>query len=384
MAGLASRATRRFSGRFPAVSSRLRSLIAFQEVGLVLVVLVMGLALTCFGGTVRLPKLEHGPNGEIQPARDASGEEIFIERNKFLNAQSLAQLAKDTSFIGIMAVGMAVVIISGGIDLSVGAVYALAAVLSALALRHFGPTGTGSASALIVPLAIIICVGVGLLCGLVNGGLIVGLRMHPFIITLGTMAIFRGIALVASGGQSIGDFPPQLQSLVKFQVGTGLTLVPPLVMLIVTMAGWIFLRRLAAGRRVFAVGGNEVAAQYSGIPVRRVKLGVYLWSGGLAGLAGLLAMGYYGSASSGDANGYELNVVAAAVVGGASLNGGRGSAFGAMLGALIIQMITTGIIILGIDQNYSQIITGAVVIAAVVLDTFNTWLTQRRLARRTA
>ncbi len=366
------------------MTSRPRSPFAFQEVGLVLVVLVMGLALTFFGGTVRQPKLERGPTGEIQPVLDAAGERIFVERNKFFNPQSLAQLAKDTSFIGIMAVGMAVVIISGGIDLSVGAIYALAAVLSALALRHFGPTGPGAGAhpALNVPLAVVICVGVGLLCGLVNGGLIVGLRMHPFIITLGTMAIFRGIALVVSGGQSIGDFPPQLQNLVKFQVGDGLTLVPPLVMLVVMAAGWIFLARLAAGRRVFAVGGNEVAAQYSGIPVRKVKLGVYLWSGGLAGLAALLAMGYYGSASSGDGNGYELNVVAAAVVGGASLSGGRGSALGAMLGALIIQMITTGIIILGIDQNYSQIITGAVVVAAVVLDKFNSWLTQRRLARR--
>jgi ribose transport system permease protein len=366
------------------VTSRPRSPFAFQEIGLVLVVLVMGVALTCFGGTVRQPQLEHGPNGEIRPALNAAGEKIFVERNKFFNAQSLAQLAKDTSFIGIMAVGMAVVIISGGIDLSVGAIYALAAVLSALALRHFGPTGSGAGSSplLNVALAIGICVGVGLLCGLVNGSLIVGLRVHPFIITLGTMAIFRGIALVASGGQSIGDFPPQLQNLVKFQLGDGLTLAPPLVMIIVMAAGWVFLSRLAAGRRVFAVGGNEVAAQYSGIPVRQVKLGVYLWSGGLAGLAALLAMGYYGSASSGDGNGYELNVVAAAVVGGASLSGGRGSAFGAMLGALIIQMITTGIIILGIDQNYSQIITGAVVVTAVVLDKFNSWLTQRRLGRR--
>ena len=364
------------------MTSRPRSLFAFQEVGLVLVVLVMGLALTIFGGTVRQPQLERGPTGEIRPALDAAGNKIFVERNKFFNPQSLAQLAKDTSFIGIMAVGMAVVIISGGIDLSVGAIYALAAVLSALALRHFGPGGPGAGSSPLVALAI--CVGVGLLCGLVNGGLIVGLRMHPFIITLGTMAIFRGIALVASGGQSIGDFPPQLQNLVKFQIGDGLTLVPPLVMLLVMAAGWIFLSRLAAGRRVFAVGGNETAAQYSGIPVRTVKLGVYLWSGGLAGLAALLAMGYYGSASSGDGKGYELNVVAAAVVGGSSLSGGRGSALGAMLGALIIQLITTGIIILGIDQNYSQIITGAVVVAAVVLDKFNSWLTQRRLARRAA
>jgi ribose transport system permease protein len=208
--------------------------------------------------------------------------------------------------------------------------------------------------------------------------------MHPFIITLGTMAIFRGTAFVACNGLTIGHFPEQLQHIVKYEVGNDLTLVPMLVMLIVMFAGWIFLSRLAAGRRVFAVGGNEVAAQYSGIQVARTKLGVYLWSGGTAGLAGLLALGYYGSASSGDGNGYELFVVASAVVGGASLLGGRGSAFGAVLGALIIQMIHTGIIVLGIDQNYSQIITGTVVVAAVVLDKLNLWLAQRRLTKKAA
>jgi ribose transport system permease protein len=362
------------------VTSRLRSLISFQEIGLVLVVFVMGLGLTLGGGRSQQAQLEKGPDGEMRAVVDANGNVVKVEVNTFFNAMNLVQLAKDTSFIGIMAVGMAVVIISGGIDLSVGAIYALAAVLSALALHRAGAAGLSPGMSIVV--ATVVCVGTGLVCGAVNGALIVGLRLHPFIITLGTMAIFRGIALVTTGGQSIGNFPPGLQHLVKFTVGDDLTPVPPLVMIMVMFAGWIFLSRLAAGRRVFAVGGNEVAAKFSGIAVQRVKLGVYLWSGGLAGLAALLAMGYYGSASSGDGNGYELNVVAAAVVGGASLSGGRGTALGAMLGALIIQMITTGINILHINQSYSQIITGTVVIVAVVLDKFNLWLMQRRLARR--
>ncbi len=345
-----------------------------------LVVVVLGLALAFFGGTVNQPVLVRGADGEFAPQYDASGQKVLVQRNRFLNSQNLAQLAKDTSFIGIMAVGMAVVIISGGIDLSVGAIYALSAVLSALVLHHYGQPGASPGLGLFF--AVLVCLGTGLLCGLVNGALIIGLRLHPFIITLGTMAIFRGMALVASHGQSIGDFPPQWQHIVKFQFSAGLTFVPPLVMVVVMIAGWLFLSRFAAGRRVFAVGGNEIAAKFSGIQVPKVKLGVYLWSGGLSGLAALLALGYYGSASSGDANGYELNVIAAAVVGGASLTGGRGSAFGAVLGALIIQMISTGIIILGIDQNYSQIITGTVVVVAVALDSFNSWLAQRRLARR--
>jgi ribose/xylose/arabinose/galactoside ABC-type transport system permease subunit len=139
---------------------------------------------------------------------------------------------------------------------------------------------------------------------------------------------------------------------------------------------------LAAGRRVYAVGGNELASRYSGIRVDLVKLTVFIFSGLTAGIAALLALGYYGSASSGDGQGYELNVIAAAVVGGASLSGGKGSALGALLGALIIQMINSGIVILGIDQNYSQIIIGAVVIVAVLLDQVNNWLGKRRLAAR--
>ena len=163
-------------------------------------------------------------------------------------------------------------------------------------------------------------------------------------------------------------------------MGNGLSLVPLAVMLLVTVLGGIFLSRLAAGRRVYAIGGNELAARFSGIRVERVKLGVYLISGATAGIAALLALGYYGAATSGDGQGYELNVIAAAVVGGASLTGGKGSALGAVLGALVIQMINSGIVILGIDQNYSQIIIGAVVIAAVVLDNLNTWLARRRPA----
>ena len=147
------------------------------------------------------------------------------------------------------------------------------------------------------------------------------------------------------------------------------------------MVGGIYLTRLAAGRRIYAIGGNELASRYSGIRVNRVKLSVFIFSGLTAGIAALLSLGYYGAATSGDGQGYELNVIAAAVVGGASLSGGKGSAFGALLGALVIQLISTGIVILGINQNYSQIIIGAVVIVAVVLDQFNNWLAKRRLVK---
>ncbi|HEY5043086.1 MAG TPA: ABC transporter permease, partial [Verrucomicrobiae bacterium] len=334
-----------------------RPKIRFQEGGLLVVVFVLGLLLTIFGGKVRLPAFETNAQGERTRifTTDASGEKepAFVEKNKFLNVQNLAQLAKDTSFIAIMAVGATFVIISGGIDLSVGAIYALASVLAAMVFAHFGPDGPGGGASGWggVAMGILTCLGVAMLCGLANGGMIVALRVHPFIITLGTMAIFRGIAFVMTKGQSISGFPENFRTLVKYEVGNGLTLVPLVVMVIVAIIGIIYLKRLAAGRRIYAIGGNELASRFSGIRVERVKLSVYVIAGLTAGVAALLSLGYYGAGTSSDGQGYELNVIAAAVVGGASLSGGKGSALGALLGALIIQMISSGIIILGIDQN---------------------------------
>jgi len=365
----------------------LRPALRLQEGGLLVVILLLGLLLTLFGGTVKRAEFRENAAGET--------ERVMVEKNKFLNARNLINLAKDTSFIAIMAVGMTFVIVSGGIDLSVGAIYALASVFGALVFHCFGPEGPASGSEMMgAVLGALACIGAATLCGLLNGGMIVVLRVHPFIITLGMMAILRGIAFVLTKGQSIGSFPaafrdvvanptlPGSDGRVSLAVG-GVSMVPLMVMALVTVLGGIYLSRMAAGRRIYAIGGNELASRYSGVRVGLVKLSVYVISGLTAGLAALLALGYYGSASSGDGQGYELNVIAAAVVGGASLSGGKGSALGALLGALVIQMISTGIVILGIDQNYSQIIIGAVVILAVVLDQLNSWLAKRRLVART-
>ena len=225
------------------------------------------------------------------------------------------------------------------------------------------------------------CLLVGFFAGVLNGAMVVALRVHPFIITLGTMAIYRGEAFVITSGQSIGDFPEAFRYMIRWETGDGLSLVPLGMMLAVTVIGMFYLSCLVPGRHIYAVGGNEQAAQFSGIRVPWVKLKVFIFSGLTAGVAALLALGYYGSATSGDGQGYELDVIAAAVVGGASLSGGKGTALGALLGALIIKMIDNGIVILGIDQNYSRIIIGAAVILAVVLDQFGGWWTRRRMAR---
>jgi len=356
----------------------------FPEGGLILVILVLGLLLTIFGGEVERPKIVTGADG--QPTRvmqtDANGQEVPVlaKLNKFFNAETLTQIAKDTSFFAIMAVGMTVVIITAGIDLSVGSVYALAAVAGAIYMNQFGSDGSPWAACV----GVLVTIGVGVLCGFLNGMMTVGFNVHPFIITLGTMAIYRGIAFVSTNGQSIGDFPQSFRDFVRQGVIGDLSLVPLIVMILVCVVGGIFLARMTIGRRIYAIGGNETASRYSGIRVGRVKLLAYTLSGLTAGIGAVLALGYYGAGSSGDGQGYELTVIAAAVVGGASLVGGKGSALGAVLGAVILQMISTGMIILGIPQNYSQIVTGAVVITAVLLDQLNRWISDRRLLARTA
>jgi ribose transport system permease protein len=270
------------------------------------------------------------------------------------------------------------VIISGGIDLSVGSIYALAGVSMALALRALGQASPTT----IVLVGLVTCVGVGLLCGLLNGLLVVGLRVHPFIITLGTMWVLRGIAFVATKAESI-LVPFSLTGVTKASLGLrgGLYPVPMLVMIAVTILGTLYLTRTVMGRHIFAFGGNIEASRFAGLALGRIQLGVFAVSGLTAGLAAFLGASLYGSASSGDAQGYELYVIASAVVGGASLIGGKGSAVGAMLGALLIVLIRQSIRTLHFDQNYEWIVIGCAIIVAVVIDRWSAGVTTRRLSR---
>ena len=335
-----------------------RRIINSQESGLILVVVLVALVLTLLAGS---------------HIDRRTGELV----NNFWNSNTLIQTATDASFFAIMAIGATVVIISGGIDLSVGSIYALSGVSMALVLRAAG------ADAGAVGLGLAVCVGVGLLCGLVNGVLVVGLRVHPFIITLGTMWVLRGIAFVATKAESI-LVPRSLTAVAKASFGLrgGLYPVPMLCMLLLAVIGTVYLTRTVMGRHIFAFGGNLEASRYAGLPLNRIQIGVFAVSGLTAGIAAFLGASFYGSASSGDGQGYELYVIAAAVVGGASLNGGKGSALGAMLGALLIVLIRQSIRTLHFDQNYEWIVIGCAIIVAVVIDQWNAQLTTRRLSKQ--
>jgi ribose transport system permease protein len=333
-------------------------LIRAPQAGLSLVILIAAIGLSLAAGS------------HVDPA---TGQSV----NNFLNAHTLIQMATDASGFAIMGVGATIVIISGGIDLSAGAVYALAGVVMAMVLRAVGPLDP----TVTVLLGLGTCLAVSLACGIANGVMVVGLQVHPFIITLGTMWMLRGIAFVASHAESI-LVPSALTHVAKASLGLGATLspVPLLAMLVVTLVGSVYLTRTVMGRHIFAVGGNPEASRFAGLPVQRIRLGVFMLSSLTAGAAAFLGASFYGSATSSDANGYELYVIASAVVGGASLTGGKGSAVSATLGALLIVLIRQAIRTLHLDQNYEWIIIGGAMIVAVVLDQGGTKLVARRVA----
>src|SRR5262245_27518493 len=214
--------------------SLLSKLLSSPQAGMLLVILLLGTILTLSAGT----HLDR-----------RTGQEV----NNFLNSNTLIQTATDASFFAIMAVGATMVIISGGIDLSVGSIYALAGVTTALTLRAAGELSPAVA----VAMGVVLCVGIGLLCGLLNGALVVGLRVHPFIITLGAMWVVRGIAFVISKAETV-PVPDALIGVAKANLGLGSALypVPMLVMVAVTVLGAVYLSQTVMGRHIYAVGGN--------------------------------------------------------------------------------------------------------------------------------
>lgn len=350
----------------PAGARLLSRLALAPESGLLLVIALMVLGLT-LAAPVR--EVMNPARGTVEPV------------NIFLNADNLIGVLTNTSFIAILALGTMGIIIAGGIDLSIGSVYALAGVVGAIALRHVQAAAHGlPASGVEIPLTggappllalgvlLLACCGTGALCGLINGAATVGLRVHPFIITLGGMAAYRGLAFVITAGQTESTVPRSLIAGVFRAKILGVDVVPALIMLAVAGLSMFVLSMTVFGRRVYAIGGNETAARYAGVPVASIKVWLFVLGGMAAGLSAAMTVGYYGSAQSAAGNAYELKAIAAAVVGGVSLTGGRGTALGVLLGALVIQLIENGIIVLGIDSNYTNIIIGLAIVAAVVVD----------------
>lgn len=286
--------------------------------------------------------------------------------NVFLSPGNLLNVLRFASENGIIAIGMTLVILTGGIDLSVGAVLALCAVAAAAAMMRMGQ-GTGA--------TVLLVLGLGGLAGLVNGFITTRLRIQSFITTLAMLSVARGVASLWSGGYAIPlafgprAAPPGFKSLFAGEVPLPGLAVPAQILYFLgagSLAAWV-LQRTAFGRHVYAVGSSEGAARLSGVAVNRVRVVVFALSGALAALAALLHAALVNQGSHIDGSGYELNAIAAVVIGGTSLSGGTGTVAGSMVGALILSILDNILGLRNIPSEYQMILKGVIIVFAVVL-----------------
>ena len=289
---------------------------------------------------------------------------VFIPQ--FRDLQNIINITRNFSFVGIVAMGMTLVILTGGIDLSVGSVWGMTAVIVAFLLTH------GWA----VPLAILVSLLAAAGIGLMNGLCITRLKMSPFVPTLATLSIARSFALIVTHGRPISIYGDEYQTFLWLGGGDIFGIPNPFIIFCVTaIFFWILLSRTVWGRYVYAVGGNERTARLTGLHVDRLKIIVYVMSAVVAGIAGLVQYSYLSSVTADLGTGEELAVIAATVIGGANLAGGEGTILGTVIGAIILEVLRNGLLLFGIDP-YWQGFVGAVIILAVSIDYF------RKLWRR--
>lgn len=307
------------------------------------------------GSTLRLQEIG------ILGALLVMGLGLSLATPHFLTAANLLVVLQQASNYGIMALGMVLVLSQGDIDLSVGSVLSLSLVVTAQLLSpgmHVNPW-----------LAAVVGLLAGALCGFINGALSILLRIPTFVVTLGTLSAYSGLALVISNGQSV-DITDTSSNFFAIAGGAVSNKVPAtvVVMIVLCVFATVIYNRTPFGRRVCAIGSNRQAARFAGIRIERLRLGVMTIMGLLAGLSGVMTLAYlqYGGPSYGQ--GFELSVIAAAIVGGAALTGGSGTMPGAILGALIIATISNGLLLLGVNQFWSVFASGAIIIIAVTLD----------------
>jgi putative xylitol transport system permease protein len=285
--------------------------------------------------------------------------------NSFTTADNFLLILYQVSVNGILAIGMTLVILSGGIDLSVGSVLAFAGMFAAsFATGSEEATRWSGGYPAAVPVVAALVAGAA--CGALNGWVVARFRIQPFIATLGMLLAARGFTMALTGGNPISNLSPGLR---WFGAGRALGIPIPVVLLAVVFAvSWVVLRKTVFGRRIYAVGGNEASARASGIKTARVKIMVYAISGFLAGLAGIVLTAKTGSAQTNAGSSYELDAIAAAVIGGSSMSGGVGGVSGTLFGALIMGVINNGLDILGVESYYQLIVKGALIVGAVALD----------------
>lgn len=300
-----------------------------------------------------------------------------LSTDRFLTPINLSNILLNFSWTAIAAFGMTFVIISGGIDLSVGSVMALAGLATGMLLSADNTPFADPNNLGVIALAVVVGLAVGALCGLINGALITFARLPPFIATLGMLQIARGICYGWSQGWPVQRLPVDFMTLGRqnIPVGSFNLPLPTIIMVAIGIIAWLFLTRTRWGYHIFSVGGNEQAARLSGISVTRSKLLIYTISGLAAGAGGVLLTARLGVAAPTAAQGYELDVIAAVVVGGTSLTGGEGSILGTLIGAAIMGVLRTGLNLIGVEAYWLPSAQGAIIILAITLDQ---WFRLRR------
>lgn len=284
---------------------------------------------------------------------------LSLVTDTFATERNLFNVTRNFAFVGIIAIGMTTVIASGGIDLSVGASVVLAAVVIGVTMSAGYPFWLSALAAL----------GAALLVGLANGVLIAYVGIPPFVATLGMLSLARSMALVLSNNRMIYEFGPDHDLLLRLGGGNLYGFPNPLIVLVILALVMSFVYNWSRwGQYVFAIGGNENAAILTGIPVSLMKVSVYMFSAFTAGLAGILMAGWLGSVTTNLGTAMELTVIAAAVIGGANLSGGEGTVLGAVIGALLIEVIRNSLILLGISTFWQGAFIGAFIISVVAFD----------------
>jgi ribose transport system permease protein len=285
---------------------------------------------------------------------------ISTQTDKFWLPNNLLNIGVAVSLVGLVAVVQTVVIVSGGLDISVGSIAGFASVSAALALQA---TGNNTV------LGILAALGAGIVCGVINGLIITVLRVNPVIATLATLSAFRGVALLATNGSAIGVLDGRFN-----EIGSGRPLGIPIPIII--LAGFallihVLLRYTVWGRNIYAMGGNPIAARLSGVDLNRYRMAVYVLSGIGAAIAGIVltARTHSGQPQSGS-QGLELEAITAALLGGCALNGGKGTIFGTMLAVVLLGALTNGMILLGIQSFYQLVAKGALLVLAVTIQQY--------------
>jgi len=288
---------------------------------------------------------------------------LSLATDTFATERNIFNVTRNFAFVGIIALGMTAVIISGGIDLSVGAVVVLSAMIVGMSMS------AGMSIWLAIPLALAGSLAVGLF----NGLMIAYVGMPPFVVTLGTLSVARSLAMVLSNNKMVYQFGPDHDLLLALGGGSTFGIPHPVFMLaLLGVLTSLAFRWSRWGRHLFAVGGNEHAAVLTGIPVKRVKIIVYMFAALTAGITGVLEVGWLGGVTTNLGQSMELNVIAASVIGGANLAGGVGTALGAIVGAALIEVIRNSLILLGISTFWQGTFVGSFIIIAVLFDRLRT------------